>query len=147
MASVSTYLNFDGTTEAAFTFYREVFGGEFDAPVQYMRDVPSWPGQPPLTEDERNRVMHVALAILGGHRIMGTDTVPSMGDTCVAGNNVSINLQPDTRAETDRLFAALSEGGAVEMPLQEMFWGAYFGHCVDRFGTRWMFNCEEPAGD
>jgi PhnB protein len=54
---------------------------------------------------------------------------------------VYINLEPDTRAETDRLFNTLAEGGTVEMPLQEMFWGGYFGSLSDRFGIRWMFNC------
>jgi PhnB protein len=146
MASVSTYLHFDGRTEEAFMRYREVFGTEFDAPVQYMREIPAAPGEPPLPGDEGDRVMHVSLPILGGHRLMGTDIVPSRGHTCVAGNNVIINLEPDTRAETDRLFAALSEGGEAEMLPQEMFWGDYFGHCVDRFGIRWMFNCSAPAG-
>jgi PhnB protein len=85
--------------------------------------------------------MHVALPILSGHVLMGTDAPESMGFTVAQGNNVYICLQPDTRAETDRLFNALSEGGKVEMPLQEMFWGDYFGSCIDRFGVRWMFNC------
>jgi PhnB protein len=61
------------------------------------------------------------------------------------GNNVYINLEPDTRAETDRLFQALSEGGTVEMALQEMFWGDYFGRLKDRFGTQWMFNCRSKT--
>lgn len=73
--------------------------------------------------------------------LMGTDAPESMGFKLNQGNNVSINLEPDTRAETDRLFAALAEGSTVEMPLQEMFWGAYWGTLADRFGTRWMFNC------
>jgi uncharacterized glyoxalase superfamily protein PhnB len=55
--------------------------------------------------------------------------------------NIYINLEPDSRAETDRLFAALSAGGKVGMPLQDMFWGAYFGSCTDKFGVQWMFNC------
>ena len=85
--------------------------------------------------------MHVELPILGGHALMGTDAPESMGFTVVAGNNVTINLEPDTRAETDRLFTALAEGGKVEMPLADIFWGGYFGSLEDRFGTRWMFNC------
>ena len=85
--------------------------------------------------------MHVALPILGGHVIMGTDAPESMGFKLNQGNNVYINLESDTRAETDSLFAALKEGGAVEMPLQEMFWGAYWGTLTDRFGIHWMFNC------
>ncbi|MDP3072976.1 MAG: hypothetical protein Q8N18_21970 [Opitutaceae bacterium] len=64
-----------------------------------------------------------------------------MGFACKAGNNTYINLEPDTRAETDRLFAALAAGGKVESPLQEMFWGDYWGTLTDQFGIQWMFNC------
>jgi PhnB protein len=84
--------------------------------------------------------MHVELPILAGHALMGTDAPESMGFTLVQGNNVFINLEPDTRTDTDRLFKALSEGGKIDMPLQEMFWGGYFGSLVDKFGLRWMFN-------
>jgi PhnB protein len=72
---------------------------------------------------------------------MGTDAPESMGFHVREGNNVYINLEPDTRAETDRLFKGLSEGGTVEMELQEMFWGDYFGSCKDKFGVQWMFAC------
>ncbi len=94
-----------------------------------------------MAEDDRNLVMHVELPILAGHVLMGTDAPESMGFTVTPGNNMYINLEPDTRAETDRLFNALAAGGKIEMPLQEMFWGGYFGSLDDRFGVRWMFNC------
>ena len=142
MARVSTYLNFPRSTEAAFLFYKSVFGGDFAGPIMRFGDIPDQPGQPPAAEADKSLVMHVELPILGGHALMGTDAPESMGFTVVAGNNVMINLEPDTRAETDRLFAALAEGGKVEMPLAEMFWGGYFGSLEDRFGTRWMFNCQ-----
>ena len=142
MARVSTYLNFPRSTEEAFLFYKSVFGGDFAGPIMRFGDIPDQPGQPPAAEADKNLVMHVELPILGGHALMGTDAPESMGFTVVAGNNVMINLEPDTRAETDRLFAALAEGGKVEMPLAEMFWGGYFGTVEDRFGTRWMFNCQ-----
>lgn len=145
MARVSTYLNFNGTTEQAFELYRSVFGGEFDGGIHRMGEAPAMPGQPPLSDTDRNLVMHVALPILGGHVIMGTDATDAMGFKLVQGNNAYINLEPDTRADTDRLFAALSAGGKVEMPLQEMFWGDYFGSLVDRFGTCWMFNCSAKS--
>lgn len=141
MARVSTYLNFPRSTEAAFLFYKSVFGTDFAGPIMRFRDIPAQPGQPPAAEADGNLVMHVELPILGGHVLMGTDAPESMGFTVVAGNNVTINLEPDTRAETDRLFTALAEGGKVEMPLADMFWGGYFGSLEDRFGTRWMFNC------
>jgi PhnB protein len=141
MAKVSTYLNFPRTTEAAFNFYKEIFGGEFEGGVNRFSDIPSQEGVPPIAEEDRDLVMHVALPILGGHVLMGTDAPESMGFIVNQGNNVYINLEPDTRAETQRLFNALSEGGKIEQELQEMFWGDYYGSCVDKFGTLWMFNC------
>lgn len=145
MARVSTYLNFPRTTEAAFQFYRTVFKSDFEGPIMRFGEAPSCEGQPPISEANRNLVMHVALPILGGHLLMGTDAVEGMGFPLVQGSNVYITLEPDDRAETDRLFGALAEGGTVEMPLQVMFWGDYFGSLVDRFGTHWMFNCSSKV--
>jgi uncharacterized glyoxalase superfamily protein PhnB len=96
---------------------------------------------PPLAEADKNLIMHIELPILGGHVLMGTDAPESFGFTVNFGNNVFINLEPDGRTETDKFFAALSVGGKVGMPLQDMFWGAYFGSCTDKFGVQWMFNC------
>lgn len=145
MASTSTYLNFPGTTEAAFTFYREIFGGQFVGEIARMGSAPRPPGAPALAAADAQLVMHVALPILGGHLLMGTDAVPSMGHTVTVGDNVSLSLAPDTRAESDRLFAALSAGGAVKMPMTEMFWGAYWGSLTDKFGIHWMINCTAKA--
>jgi PhnB protein len=141
MARVSTYLNFVRETEQAFNFYKSVFGTEFVDGIQRMGSVPPQEGMPPLPEEDKNLVMHVELPILGGHSLMGTDAPESMGFKLNMGNNVYISLEPDSRAETERLFNSLSEGGKVEMPLQDMFWGAYYGSCTDKFGTQWMFNC------
>lgn len=141
MARVSTYLNFPRCTEEAFLFYRSVFGGEFNGPMHRFADIPAQPGQPVMAEADRQLVMHVELPLLGGHVLMGTDAPESMGFTVTPGNQVHINLEPDTRAGADRLFAALSAGGQVEMAMQDMFWGAYFGNFTDRFGVRWMVNC------
>lgn len=141
MASVSTYLNFPGTTEAAFTFYRSVFGGDFIGGIHRFGDMPATAGQPPMAEADRQAVMHVTLAILGGHLLMGTDALASAGFTLNVGNHSYISLSPDSRAEADRLFAALSAGGKVQSPMQDMFWGDYWGSFVDRFGVQWMVNC------
>lgn len=141
MASVSTYLNFASNTEEAFTFYKSVFGTEFQGQVMRMGDVPPQDGMPPLAERDKNLVMHVMLPILGSHQLMGTDAPESMGFKLVEGNNVHINLEPDTREETKKLYDALSEGGKITMELQDMFWGDYYGSCVDKFGVQWMFNC------
>ena len=141
MARVTTYLNFARSTEEAFLFYKTVFKTEFEGPLMRFGDGPGCPGQAPLSAADAKLVMHVALPTLGGHLLMGTDSPESMGFKLVQGNNVYINLEPDTRAETDRLFNALKAGGQVEMALQEMFWGAYWGTLTDRFGVKWMFNC------
>ena len=147
MATVSTYLNFPGTTEDAFNFYKSVFGGDFIGGVGRFGDIPPSDGMPPVAEADKNLIMHIALPILGGHVLMGTDAPESMGFKVSMGNNIYINLQPDTRKETDQLFKGLSAGGKVEQELQEMFWGDYYGSCQDKFGVHWMFNCEEKLGD
>ncbi|RPI45511.1 MAG: VOC family protein [Bacteroidetes bacterium] len=145
MARVSTYLNFRNNTEAAFEFYRSVFGGEFEGGISRFGDIPPSDDMPPLSEENKRYVMHVALPILGGHMLMGTDAPESMGFRVETGNNVYINLEPDTREETRRLYQALSAGGKVEMELQDMFWGGYYGSCTDKYGVHWMFNCQENA--
>jgi PhnB protein len=140
MARVSTYLNFPRSTEQAFLFYKTVFGTEFSAPIMRFRDMPPNPDHP-LADADKDLVIHMELPILAGHVLMGTDAPESMGFKLVQGNNMFINLEPDNRSETTRLFNALSEGGKVEMPLAEMFWGGFFGSLTDRFGIHWMFNC------
>ena len=145
MSTVSLYLNFQRTTEEAFNFYKEVFGGEFIGGLHRMGEVPAVEGQPALSDEDKNLVMHVALKLLGDFVLMGTDVPESRGFTVTFGNNSYINLQPDTRAEAEMLFAKLSEGGHVGMPLQEMFWGDYYGSLADKFGVQWMVNCSEKA--
>ncbi len=142
MGRACTYLNFSRNTEEAFNFYRSVFGGEFArGGIARFRDIPQPDGAPPIAEEDKNLVMHIELPILGGHMLMGTDAPESMGFHLNKGNNMYINLEPDTREETRKLFGALSAGGAITMELQDMFWGSYFGTCTDKFGVQWMFNC------
>jgi PhnB protein len=139
MASVSIYLNFPGTTEEAFNFYKSVFRTEFSFPMLRFKDAPPQPGMPPLSEKDGNSVTHVSLPILGGTLIMGTDILESMGQKLVIGNNFTINLEPDSKEEADRLYHALSQGGKDNVAPHDEFWG-YWGVCLDRFGIRWMFN-------
>ena len=143
MSRVSTYLNFMGNTEEAFEFYASVFGTEIASPITRLGDGPPDPSMPVLSDAEKQMVMHIELPILGGHILMGTDLVASMGHELKIGNNTTINLEPDGRDETDRLYAALSAGGSDGSGMQDMFWG-YWGCCLDRFGIRWMFNFAEP---
>lgn len=140
MARVSTYLNFDGNAEEAFDTYKKVFGTEYLSPVSRFKDVPQDPNSPELSDVEKEMVMHAELPILAGHVIMATDIIESMGQTLKIGNNTTINLEPDTVEEAQRIFDALSEGATDVMPLTKMFWGATWGVLLDRFGVRWMFN-------
>ncbi len=145
MARVSTYLNFMGNTEEAFNFYRSVFGTEFLGPILRMGD--SNPDAESLSSAERQMVMHMELPILSGHVLMATDMLESMGHKLQVGNNTTIVLEPDSREETQRLYDALSEGSTEFSPLADMFWGATWGTCLDRFGVRWMFNYMPPSGE
>lgn len=141
MARVSTCLNFHRNTEEAFTFYKQVFGTEFTEGISRFSEVPVQEGQPPIKDADKNLVMHVALPITGGHMLMGTDVPESMGFKLKQGNNIYICLEPDTRTECDKLFKALAKGGKIEQPMQEMFWGDYYGSLTDKFGVTWMFDC------
>lgn len=144
MSRVSTYLNFPHQTEEAFHFYQSVFGGEFTGGgIARFGDFAPPPGQPALPEEVKNLIMHIELPILGGHILMGSDAPEAMGFKVNAGNNVIIMLEPDTRMETSRLFDKLSLGGTVTQALQEVFWGALYGACTDKYRIGWMFNCTE----
>jgi PhnB protein len=139
MGYVSIYLNFMGNAEEAFNHYKKVFRTEFSTPLMRMKDIPPKDGAPQLPESEKNKVMHVALPILGGTQIMATDVLESMGHKLIEGNNFTISLNPDTKEEADRLYKELSEGGSESVAPHDEFWG-YWGTCKDRFGIRWMFN-------
>lgn len=145
MAKVSTYLNFPRNTEEAFNFYKNVFHSDFSGQTMHLGDVLPQAGMPPVAESDKNLIMHIELPILGGHVLMGTDAPESMGFKVNVGNNVHITLEPDTRAETKELFDELSDGGKVTMKLDDMFWGACYGSCVDKYGVQWMFNCSQKA--
>jgi PhnB protein len=143
MARVSTYLNFPTETEQAFNFYKSVFGTEFIEGIMRFKDVPPQEGMPPMPEEMANLIMHIELPILAGHILMGTDAPPSMGFNVNFGNNTYVMLEPDTRDETKRLFDLLSDGAKIEQPLQDVFWGSYYGSLKDKFGVQWMFNCSQ----
>ena len=137
---VSTYVNFPGNTEEAFNFYRTVFKTEFVNGIQRFGEMPAEPGQPPLAENVKKMVLHAELPLIGGHILMGTDAPKEMGFTVTNGNNMHISLEPESREEATRIFNELSAGGTISMPLQDMFWGAYFGSFSDKYGINWMVN-------
>jgi PhnB protein len=134
-----TYLYFDGDCAAAFDFYKSVFGGDFTSKA-------SWGDAPPdmgVPDGQKDKLMHVSLAI-GDGLLMGCDVVEGFGEKPVTGG-FALSYMPDSRDEADRAFGELTEGGEVKMPMQDMFWGAYFGQGTDRFGIEWMVNVESQG--
>lgn len=138
MVKVSVYLNFPGNTEEAFKFYQSVFGGDI-GPIQRMKDG----GMTNVPPADLNKVMHISLPISENLSLHGTDTVKSMGQKLVVGNNTHIMLEVNSKEEADKYFQTLSVGGKDQMPMQETFWGAYFGSFTDRFGVQWMIDFEK----
>jgi PhnB protein len=134
MTTINPYLNFNGNTEEAFNFYKSVFGGEFMALMRW-KDAPE---ADKIPASDREKIMHVSLPIGQGNVLMATDTCKSMGQTLTVGNNFYVCIAAESKGEAERLFNGLSEGGKVQMPLQDMFWGAYFGMLTDKFGIQWM---------
>jgi PhnB protein len=136
MKSVNPYLNFEGNTEEAFTFYRSVFGGEFAAVIRF-RDF----GDNPMgiREADLDKIAHIALP-LGSSMLMATDVVAGFPRKLEQGNNFFITLEPESASEAEQLFEQLSAGGEVLMPLQQTDWAEKHGSCVDRFGTQWMID-------
>ncbi|WP_215223950.1 VOC family protein [Echinicola shivajiensis] len=133
---VNPYLNFDGTAEEAFKFYKSVFGGEFITHIR-MNEAPD---SEKLSKDEQSRTMHISLPIGPDTILMASDILPSMGHSLKQGNNSYISLHPKSKEEADRLFNGLSKDGTIEMPMEDQFWGDYFGSFVDKFGIHWMIN-------
>ncbi len=142
MATVNVYLTFDGNCEEAFLFYQSVFGGEFPY-IGKFKDMPQSEDCKPMNEAEGNKIMHVTLPISKETCLMGSDTGGEWATKYKAGNNFSISINAESREEADKLFAALSTGGQVTMPMNNTFWGAYFGMFVDKFGIAWMVNFDE----
>ena len=139
MAAINPYLNFNGNTEEAFNFYKSVFGGEFLAVMRFKDNAEC----APVSESDKNRIMHIALPIGNGNILMATDSLESLGQKLTVGNNFHICLSPESKKEAEKLFNGLSAGGKIEMPLQDMFWGAYYGSFADKFGVQWMVNYDK----
>jgi PhnB protein len=137
MTKFNPYLNFAGNTEAAFNFYKSVFGGEFTSVVRF-KDMPMEGVSIP--KEAENKIMHIGLPIGKDQVLMGTDALESLGQKVVQGNNVHLSIHPDSKKEADRLFTTLSEGGKVEMPIADQPWGDYYGSFKDKFGVQWMIN-------
>ena len=133
---LNPYLSFKGQCEEAFKFYQQCFGGN----TQMM----TWGASPmadQVPSEWRDKIIHVSL-VVGDTALLGADTPPEHYEK-PAG--FSVTIQINDPAEAERIFHALAEEGTVQMPIQQTFWAALFGMCVDRFGIPWMVNCGQPA--
>lgn len=135
MMIINPYLIFDGRCEEAFQFYAQCLGGTLEMMMPFG-DSPACDSVP---ADHRDKIMHARL-VVNGQALMASDNHPAYPYEGVKGCSISLNV--DNIAEADRIFAVLSEGGSVQMPLEKTFWAARFGMATDRFGVPWMINCE-----
>lgn len=142
MATINIYLNFNGNCEKVFTFYKSVFGGEFDY-VGRFREMPPQEGMKPLPEADLDKIMHISLPISKETILMGSDSAGEWANDVLQGNNFSIYVKADNTSEAERLFNGLSAGGKVTMPLSKTFWSSAFGMLTDQFGINWMLSADE----
>lgn len=133
---VIPYLMFNGNCEEAFMLYARTLGGTLDSLMHFGQS----PAATQVPADYQDKVMHVHLT-LGNQALMGSDCPPGMPISPMQGCAVSLNV--DSVAEAERVFAGLSAGGEVRMPLEKTFWAERFGMFSDRYGVSWMVNCEK----
>lgn len=134
---LNPYLTFPRNCEEAFNYYKTVFGGDFaylgrfgDMPPQEDFQVP---------EEDRNLIMHVSLPLGENQVLMGSDQGDKRGELTM-GDNVSLSVTAESKERAQEIFAKLADGGQITMPLQDTFWGDYFGMCTDKFGVHWMLS-------
>lgn len=133
MATINPYINFNGNAEEAFNFYKSVFGGEFESVVRF-KDLES--DEFPVPENEADKIMRIVLPI-GRNTLIANDVPEALGPVSENENRSKIAVSAESREEADRIFAGLSAGGAVEMPMDESPWGTYFAMFRDKYGIEW----------
>jgi len=136
MATINPHINFNGNAEEAFNFYKAAFGGTFQRIVR-LKDMAT--EEFPVAEEDVEKIMHIALPI-GNNILMGNDVPASMGPVNENENRSKISVTAESREEADKLFNSLSEGGEIEMPMDDSPWGSYFGMFRDKFGIEWMID-------
>ena len=139
MPKANIYLNFDGNAEEAFNFDKSIFGGEFAMVMRFGET----PDADKIPDETKDKIMHIALPLASDNVLMGSDIMEGMGEPFKVGTNFSISLSTASKEEADRLFAGLSAGGKADMPMQDTFWGSYFGTLTDQFGVQWMVDYDE----
>jgi PhnB protein len=136
--TINPWINFNGNAEAAFTFYKSVFGGEFTKVIRF-KDLASAEFQVPPHEAEK--IMQIILSIGGGHMLIGNDVPEFMGKVSEHENRSKIHVLADSKAEAERIFNGLSVGGEVEGPIGDSPWGTYSGMFRDQYGIEWIVEC------
>ena len=134
MAQINPHINFNGNAEEAFTFHKSFFGGEF-AKIMRFKDISS--PEFPVTENDANKIMHIALPI-GKNILMANDVPESMGQINENENRSKISISAESKEEADKLFNGLSIGGQIEAPIGDSPWNSYFGMFRDKYGIEWM---------
>jgi len=142
MKTINPYLNFPGNTKEAFNFYKSVFGSELVGLTRF-KDTPA-PETNKLSDEEKEKVMHVSLPVGDANILMATDSLESMGHKVTSGTNFHLCIETESKEEADRIFQGLSSGGKVTMDLSDTFWGSYFGMLTDKFGIQWMIDYTYP---
>jgi PhnB protein len=134
---VNPYLVFNGDCETAIKFYQQVLGGE----ITMMMTHAGTPMEGHVPKEWQGKILHASLKI-GDTVLMGSDAPP---DRYEKPKGFSVSLVLDDTGEAERIFRTLSEGGSVQMPIQQTFWAARFGMLVDKFAIPWMINCNQPG--
>jgi PhnB protein len=134
---LNTLIRFNGNAEQAFDFYKSVFGGEFSA-VMRWKDMPDEGFCEKMSDADKEKIMHISLPVGDGNVFMGCDVLESMGQNHSAGDNFFMSISAVSKAEADKFFAALGNNGQTIMPMENAFWGSYFGMLTDQFGIQWM---------
>ncbi|MGY8565265.1 VOC family protein [Paracidovorax citrulli] len=135
------FLGFNGQTHDAMAFYAQVLGGKVTSEMKYsdmpQDDTMEGCGDAPGPVDP-NLVAHSQLEV-GSAILMAADGPPSEGQ-----GTTTINIEVESVEEAERVFAALSEGGTITVPIGETFWAKRWGMLQDRYGKPWMVNCMKP---
>jgi PhnB protein len=135
MATITPWINFNGNAEEAFTFYKSVFGGEFEK-ITRFKDLAS--PEFPVSDVEADKIMRIALPIGSSNMLLGNDVPSFMGTVSENENRSKISVTAESKEEAERLFNGLSAGGQVEGPMSDSPWGSYCGMFRDKYGIEWM---------
>jgi len=146
MAKVNPYLHFKGNAEEVFNFYKSVFGGEFATVMRYG-DMQGQEGCENMSDEDKSKIMHIALPLSDGHVLMATDAIGEHAESAVFGSNFSLSISADSKEEAEKIFNGLSDDAEITMPLSDTFWGAYFGMLKDKYDIQWMVNYDYPKAN